>query len=57
VRCTRNAGTTPGICLYERWIDAAKLIVRFPRDWLVDWRAVAGQIDRLIVRLRPSPPG
>jgi hypothetical protein len=57
VRCTRNAGTTPGICLYERWIDTAKLIVRFPRDWLVDWRAVAGHIDRLIARLRPSPPG
>jgi hypothetical protein len=45
------------MCLYERWIETAKLIVRFPRDWLVDWRAVAGHIDRLIARLRPSAPG
>ena len=44
VRCTRNgAGPTPGTCLYERRIDAADLVVRFPRDWLADWRAVAEQ--------------
>jgi hypothetical protein len=39
VRCTRNrAGPVPGICLYERRIDAADVVVRFPRDWLRDWR-------------------
>jgi hypothetical protein len=54
VRCTRGAGLTPGTCLYERWIEMVKLVVRFPRDWLTDWRAVAGNIDRLIASLRPS---
>ena len=55
VRCTRDGpGPTPGTCLYERRIDAADLVVRFPRDWLGDWRMVAGKIDRLIARLRPA---
>jgi hypothetical protein len=54
VRCTRRAGRTPGTCLYERWIETVKLVIRFPRDWLMDWRAVAGNIDRLIASLRPS---
>jgi hypothetical protein len=54
VRCTRNgAGPTPGTCLYEKRIGAVDLVVRFPRDWLGDWRAVAGKIDRLIASLRP----
>jgi hypothetical protein len=54
VRCTRNGpGPTPGICLYERRIERADIVVRFPRDWLDDWRTVAQQIDRLITRLRP----
>ena len=54
VRCTRNgAGPTPGTCLYERRIDAADLVARFPRDWLGDWRTVAHRIDRLIAGLRP----
>jgi len=55
VRCTRNgAGATPGTCLYERRIEeAADIVVRFPRDWLDDWQAVAGGIDRLIQDLRP----
>ena len=57
VRCTRNgAGPTPGICLYERRIGAADLVVRFPRDWLGDWRAVIANIDRLIARLQ-APRG
>jgi hypothetical protein len=54
VRCTRRAGPTPGTCLYERWIETVKLVIRFPRDWLTDWRPVAGNIDRLIASLRPS---
>ena len=53
VRCTRNrAGPMPGICLYERRIDAADVVVRFPRDWLRDWRMVADKLDWLIASLR-----
>jgi hypothetical protein len=53
VRCSRNgAGPTPGICLYERRIESADLVVRFPRDWLEDWRNVASKIDRLIASLQ-----
>jgi hypothetical protein len=55
VRCTRNgAGPTPGTCLYEQRIDAADVVVRFPRDWLADWRTVGGKIERLIAGLRPK---
>jgi hypothetical protein len=54
VRCTRDgAGPTPGTCLYERRIEHADIVVRFPRDWLADWRTVATRIDRLIASLRP----
>lgn len=54
VRCSRNgAGFTPGICLYDRRIDAADIVVRFPRDWLDDWRLVDSNIDQLIRSLRP----
>ena len=56
VRCTRNgAGATPGTCLYERRIAEADLMLRFPRDWLSDWREIAGRVDRLIARLHPTP--
>jgi hypothetical protein len=55
VRCTRErAGPTPGTCLYERRIGAADVVVRFPREWLSDWRMVAGTLDRLIASVRPS---
>lgn len=53
VRCTRDAGPTPGTCLYEKRIETADVVARFPRDWLTDWRSVAGNIDALIARLRP----
>jgi len=54
VRCSRNsAGPTPGICLYSQRIDHADIVVRFPRDWLTDWRAIEAGIDRLIEGLRP----
>ena len=43
----------PGMCLDERRIGAGRIIVRFPRDWLSDWRTVAADIDRLIATLRP----
>jgi len=54
LRCTRKAGTTPGMCLHERRIATADVTVRFPRDWLADWRTVASGIDQLIAGLRPS---
>ena len=52
VRCNRP-GATPGMCLFERRIGAADIIVRFPRDWLVQWQDLAGGVDRLIASLRP----
>ncbi len=53
VRCSRDGpGPTPGICLYERRIDAADLVVRFPRGWLGDWRNVASNVERLIGSLK-----
>jgi hypothetical protein len=55
VRCSRNgAGATPGTCLWEERIDTADVVARFPRDWLRDWRVVAGDIDKLIKSLRPA---
>jgi hypothetical protein len=55
VRCSRNgAGPTPGTCLYERRIETADVVVRFPRDWLDGWQEVAGNIERLISNLRPA---
>lgn len=54
VRCSRNgAGPTPGMCLYVRRIGEADVTVRFLRDWLNDWRPVAGNIERLMTKLRP----
>lgn len=50
-RCTRDAAT-PGMCLSERRIDGADLTYRFPRNWLSQWRDVAGAMDRLTVQLR-----
>jgi hypothetical protein len=54
IRCTRKSGMAPGTCMHERRIAGADITVRFPRDWLNDWRAVAGNIDRLIASLRPN---
>lgn len=49
VRCSRpGAAGTPGMCLYERRIDQADVTIRFPSDWLTDWRKVSAGIDRLI---------
>jgi hypothetical protein len=54
VRCSRGTGPTPGICLLVRRIGEADITVRFPRDWLNDWRKVASSIERLIASLRPN---
>ena len=54
VRCSRNGvGPTPGMCLHSQRIDQADIVVRFPRDWLTDWRAIEAGIERLIEGLRP----
>jgi hypothetical protein len=54
VRCSRARGElTLATCLYERAVGTAALTFRFPRNWLGDWRAVEGGIDRLIERWRP----
>jgi hypothetical protein len=52
LRCTRRVGSTPAMCLHERRIGGADITLRFPRQWLSDWRAVAIGINRLISRLR-----
>lgn len=53
-RCTKyEKGPTRGTCITERRIGAADIMVRFPRDWLQDWRNVAQSIDKLIASLRP----
>jgi hypothetical protein len=54
LRCTRRAGAAGGTCLHERQIGAADITVRFPRDWLSDWRGLASGVDRLMVMLRPT---
>ena len=55
VRCSRpGAAGTPGMCLYERRIENADIMLRFPSDWLATWRAVNEGIGTLIGRLKPS---
>jgi hypothetical protein len=55
VRCTRaGTGEVPGTCLYQQRIGGADIVVRFPRDWLGDWRMVGDKIEALIASLRPS---
>ena len=54
MRCTATSGAMPGTCLHERRIGGADVTVRFPREWLGDWRAVASGIDRLIAGLRAA---
>jgi len=54
-RCSRpGAGETPGICLVEQRIaGAVDVTVRFPRDWLIEWRILAKAIDHVLRTLRP----
>jgi hypothetical protein len=54
-RCSRD-GETPGMCLSERRIGGADLTFRFPRQWLTQWREVAGAVDRLTAKLQ-NPHG
>lgn len=53
-RCTRQNRAVPGTCIYERALDTVEIAMRFPRDWLVDWRNVAAGLDRLAGQLHPD---
>jgi hypothetical protein len=53
-RCSRKGVTNSGTCLLERRIGSADVTLRFPRDWLSDWKSVADGIDRLMTRLHPG---
>jgi hypothetical protein len=54
-RCNRpgKAGT-PGMCLAERRIGNADVTVRFPSEWLKDWRNVSAGIETLIASFKPT---
>jgi len=53
-RCSRRGVINSGTCLLERRIDNADITLRFPRDWLSDWKSVAAGIDKLTARLHPE---
>jgi hypothetical protein len=53
-RCTRQARTMPGTCVYERTLDGADITFRFPRNWLGDWQNIAGGFERLLAQLHPE---
>jgi hypothetical protein len=53
-RCTRASRTVPGTCMHERGVGADVVTLRFPRDWLSDWRNVGASFDRLIAQLHPG---
>jgi hypothetical protein len=54
LRCTASKGRVPAMCLHERRIEGADVTVRFPREWLSDWRTVAEGIERLLASFRPA---
>ncbi len=53
-RCSKHGVTNTGTCLLERRIGNADITLRFPRDWLTDWRRVAASIDSLMRRLHAN---
>jgi hypothetical protein len=56
-RCSRSRNPlAPATCLGERRIGDADITVRFPRDWLTNWRDVEAGIEKLIAALR-APSG
>ncbi len=54
MRCTRKGVGNAGICLDERRIDGADITLRFPRDWLKNWKDVAKRLNKLVARLHPA---
>lgn len=58
VRCARSEHKlAPATCLYERYAGGANITVRFPRDLLREWQALADGFDRLIAELHPHAAG
>lgn len=53
-RCAMKGVINSGSCLLERRIGNADITIRFPRDWLSDWKSVAAGIDKLMARLHPG---
>jgi hypothetical protein len=53
-RCTRQVRAVPGTCIHERALGTAEITLRFPREWLQDWRSVAAAFDRLVAQLHPE---
>jgi len=53
-RCTRSGIGNTGMCLLQRRIGQADVTVRFPRDWLTDWKKVPYGIDGVLTRLHPA---
>jgi hypothetical protein len=53
-RCSRTGIGNTGMCLLQRRTGHADITVRFPRDWLTDWKKVLYGIDRAIERLHPN---
>jgi hypothetical protein len=53
-RCTTRGAVGSGNCLLDRRIGDVDVTIRFPRDWLSDWRKVADDIDALIARIHPQ---
>jgi hypothetical protein len=53
-RCSKKGVVNSGECLLERRIGNADITMRFPRDWLSDWKSVAAGIDKLMARLHPQ---
>lgn len=51
--CTRTSGVIAGICIQERMLGDADITLRFPRDWLKNWKSVADGFDRLMAQLHP----
>ncbi|HEU5277261.1 MAG TPA: hypothetical protein VFU97_26630 [Xanthobacteraceae bacterium] len=54
-RCSRaTTPLAPGTCLETQRLGAADVTVRFPREWLENWRDVEAGLERLIRQLRGS---
>jgi hypothetical protein len=56
-RCTVKMRAVPGTCIHERALEAAEVTLRFPREWLQDWRGVAAGFDRLMAQIHPAGSG
>ena len=53
-RCTQASGLVRGTCIHERSLDGAEITLRFPREWLEDWRSLAIGFDRIMAQLHPG---